>query len=103
MSVKFSGDTEAFSSEPSVEVAGIGNNEGSEPWMFLSSTSFNTWDTIAGLGPAFRRRGFEIGELLIPALPLALAAFCLLAFLTKSKLLLLGGASRSISTGELLE
>jgi hypothetical protein len=103
MSVKFSGDTEAFSSDPSVDVAGMGRNDGSGFWAILSSTSLSTWDTMAGLGPALRRSGFEMGELLIPDFPLALAAFGLRVFLTRSRLLLGGGGSRSISTGELLE
>jgi hypothetical protein len=52
ISVRFSGDTDAFSSDPSVEAAG------SMPMVrsvlaSLSSTSLSACDTMAGLGPAF--------------------------------------------------
>jgi hypothetical protein len=75
-------------------------------WLLPSSTSFNTCDTIAGLGPALRRIGLEMGEFLMLVFALALAALCFLAFFAKSVLLFnctVGGISRSISTGELLE
>lgn len=106
MSVRFSGETEAFSSDAS-DVAGIGRNEGSPSGSFASSTSFSTCDTIAGLGPVLRRRGFEIGELRTPGLALlAFAALFFLAFLDRSKFgvtMAVGGPSKSISTGELFD
>lgn len=106
ISVRFSGDTEAFSSDPSVDVAGSGSKPWSADRIFRSSTSLRTCDTMAGLGPVFRRWGLVMGELLMLALPLALTALFFRAFLERSWALGAGamaGASRSISMGELLE
>jgi hypothetical protein len=51
ISERASGDTDEFSSaEVSVEVADVGRKE-----PFISSNSLSTCDTIAGLGPTFRR------------------------------------------------
>jgi hypothetical protein len=61
---------------------------------------------MAGLGPAFRRWGLVIGELLIPLFPLTLAAaFAFLAFLGRSKADATGAGvdSKSISAGELFD
>lgn len=108
MSVRFSGDTDAFSSEPSVEAEGTTIGNGSAAAMDCSWTSLKTCDTMAGLGAVFRRRGFEMGELLmLDRGPLALAALFFLAFLARSMVAgaaaAAGRASMSISTGELLE
>lgn len=72
----------------------------------VSSTSLRTCDTMAGLGPAFLRWGFDIGELLTPVFFLDLAALFFLAFFESSRFDATGACgpvSRSISTGELLE
>ena len=74
MSFRFSGDTDAFSSDPS-ECAGRGSMAGSAIGVFPSSNSVSTWETIAGLGPTLFLRGFEIGELLMLVFGLALTAF----------------------------
>lgn len=61
---------------------------------------------MAGLGPVFLRRGFEIGELLIPGLLLVLGMLGFLAFFGASSAVVvtgIAGGSRSISMGELLE
>lgn len=51
ISERASGDTDEFSSaEVSVEVAGIGRKA-----PLFSSTSLSTCETMAGLGPVFRR------------------------------------------------
>jgi hypothetical protein len=105
MSVKFSGETDASSSDVSTDVAEIGSIVLSERPLARSSTSLRTWDTIAGLGPAFRRCGFEMGELFTLGLLRDLAALFFLAFLERSTA---GGGgttedSSSMSMGELLE
>jgi hypothetical protein len=106
ISVRFSGDTEAFSSDISAELTGSGSI-GSILFSWLrSSTSLRTCDTMAGLGPVLRRSGFEMGEFLIPpALLLVLAALFSLAFLDSSMGTTTGACdiSRSISMGELFD
>jgi hypothetical protein len=105
MSVRFSGETDANSSDVSADVAGIGSIVLSGSPLARSSTSLRTWDTIAGLGPALRRCGFEMGELFTLGLLRDLAALFFLAFLERSTA---GGGgatedSSSMSTGELFE
>jgi hypothetical protein len=94
-----SGDTDEFSSaEVSVEVADMGRNE-----LLFSSTSLSTCETIAGLGPTFRRWGLTMGELRMPAFALDfVAAFFLTGFLGRSKTDVTGAADlSSMSIGEL--
>lgn len=102
----FSGDTEAFSSDPSVEAAGRGRNCASAASFSISSTWLRTCETMAGLGPALRRSGLVIGELLIAALFLVLVATLgFLVFLGRSTAEVTGAGidSRSISAGELFD
>jgi hypothetical protein len=104
ISERFSGETDAFSSDPSVEAAGKGSSPCSLACRFLSSTSLSTCDTMAGLGPVFRLNGLEIGELLTLGLLLVLAACVFLVFFERSKLTAgITSGSRSISIGELFE
>lgn len=86
MSDKFSGDTDAFSDSSLLMGTGkaVEGSIWSKPFSFASCISVRTCDTIFGVGPAFLRWGFDIGDWRTLDFALALEALVLRAFLAKS-------------------